>query len=129
MPEPGLHAGARDGGTFAPRRQTTKRNRSMSDGTHDPNTLSLPFVEALYAEYLRDPSAVSPGWRRYFDDLGETNGFSARPALGPSFRAAGLYGRSPLASGNGSRANALIASADLEPSFVARPAPGEAERG
>jgi 2-oxoglutarate dehydrogenase E1 component len=101
----------------------------MSDGTHDPNTLSLPFVEALYAEYLRDPSAVSPGWRRYFDDLGETNGFSARPALGPSFRAAGLYGRSPLASGNGSRANALIASADLEPSFVALPAPGTAERG
>ena len=32
-----------------------------------PNSSSLAFVEAVYAEYLRDPNAVDPAWRRYFD--------------------------------------------------------------
>jgi len=32
-----------------------------------PNSSSLAFAEAVYAEYLRDPNAVDPAWRRYFD--------------------------------------------------------------
>jgi len=92
----------------------------MSDGKQNPNILSLPFVEALYAEYLRDPAGSPPEWRRYFETLAESNGFAARPALGPSFPRSGLYGRIPLGAGNGGRANPLIALGDLEPSFVAR---------
>jgi len=30
----------------------------MDPDRSSPNTLSLPFVEALYADYLRDPSSV-----------------------------------------------------------------------
>src|SRR5437899_411304 len=32
-----------------------------------PNNLNLPFVEGLYADYLREPSSVSAEWRRYFE--------------------------------------------------------------
>ena len=33
------------------------------------------FIEDLYARYLRDPAAVDPSWRGYFDELGpETPG-------------------------------------------------------
>src|SRR5262245_61238437 len=42
-----------------------------------PNNLNLPFVESLYADYLREPSAVSPEWRRYFE-LMENGAAAAR---------------------------------------------------
>ena len=92
----------------------------MSDGKQNPNILSLPFVEGLYAEFLRDPAGSPPEWRRYFETLAESNGFAAHPALGPSFPRPGLYGRFTLGAGNGARANPLIASGELEPSFVGR---------
>ncbi|TMQ63106.1 MAG: 2-oxoglutarate dehydrogenase E1 component [Candidatus Eisenbacteria bacterium] len=66
----------------------------MSEPTKQgPNTLSLPFVEALYADYLRDSASVPPAWREYFSEIGETNGFAARPQLYPSFPPRRLYGR------------------------------------
>jgi 2-oxoglutarate dehydrogenase complex dehydrogenase (E1) component-like enzyme len=34
-----------------------------------PNTLSLAFVEGLYADYLRDPSSVAEDWQAYFAEL------------------------------------------------------------
>ena len=34
-----------------------------------PNSLSLSFVEGLYADYVRNAESVSPDWRRYFDEL------------------------------------------------------------
>ena len=30
------------------------------------NILNLPFLEGLYADYLRDPASVSPEWQSYF---------------------------------------------------------------
>jgi 2-oxoglutarate dehydrogenase E1 component len=30
---------------------------------------NVPFIEELYEHYLADPSAVSPEWRAYFDEL------------------------------------------------------------
>ena len=30
---------------------------------------NAPFIEALYEAYLRDPDAVEPRWRGYFDEL------------------------------------------------------------
>ncbi len=30
---------------------------------------NAPFIEALYEAYLKDPSAVEPRWRDYFDEL------------------------------------------------------------
>ena len=43
-----------------------------------PNTLSLEFVEALYADYLRDAESVSPDWRHYFDELSHAGGNGAQ---------------------------------------------------
>src|ERR1700680_738865 len=51
-----------------------------------PNSLSLGFIEDLYASYLRDATSVSADWRRYFTRLG--NGTAAVPRSGPSFRPA-----------------------------------------
>src|SRR5215813_6072428 len=51
-----------------------------------PNSFSLPFVETLYQDYLRDPESVPPDWRRYFQGLSDGNGFSKTQALAPSFK-------------------------------------------
>ena len=88
----------------------------MSDGKQSPNTLSLPFVEALYAQYLRDPSGIPEEWRIYFERLAEPNGFTANPRTDPSFPRRALFGA--IGERNGSRANAPIISAELEPRFV-----------
>lgn len=63
----------------------------------EPNGHSLAFVEGLYEDYLRDPSAVSDEWGQYFQSLnghGKPNG----QAFGPSFEPPGLF-RSSSASG------------------------------
>ena len=31
---------------------------------------NAPYVESLYAAYVRDPSGIAAPWRRYFDALG-----------------------------------------------------------
>lgn len=62
-----------------------------------PNSVSLAFVEGVYADYLRDPESVPPDWRRYFDGLAEGNGFSRTQTLKPSFNP-------PGAGGNGAAA-------------------------
>ena len=48
---------------------------------------SLAFVEELFADYLRDPSTVSPEWRAHFDGLrnhGDTT-------TGPAARVSAMY--------------------------------------
>jgi 2-oxoglutarate dehydrogenase E1 component len=47
------------------------------------NTLSLPFVEALYEDFLRDPASVSAEWRGHFERL-KTNGASPAMAASPA---------------------------------------------
>ncbi len=66
--------------------------KQSPDGNGDllPNSLNLGFVEALYADYLANPSSVSADWRRYFQKL--TNGSrGVAPRSGPSFRPASLF--------------------------------------
>ena len=53
-----------------------------------PGSLSLGFVESLYASYQRDPASVSLQWRRYFASLGDG---AAAVRLGPSFRPASVF--------------------------------------
>ncbi|MGD8450301.1 MAG: 2-oxoglutarate dehydrogenase E1 component [Phycisphaerae bacterium] len=62
----------------------------MSAQADLPNSTNLAFVEQLYAEYVRDPAAVEPRWRAYFDSLGD--GVDGRPPrLGPSFQPSSLF--------------------------------------
>jgi len=57
-----------------------------------PNSLSLGFIEDLYAQYLTDPRSVSADWRRYFREMGNGNGNSADGLRqGPSFRPASIF--------------------------------------
>ncbi|HSQ58826.1 MAG TPA: 2-oxoglutarate dehydrogenase E1 component [Acidobacteriota bacterium] len=84
----------------------------MDHPTDTPNPMSLPFVEALYADYLRDPASVPDEWRRHFDAMRETNGFSSRPQLAPSFPRRTLYGTPRSAARNGSAVNPLLFVAD-----------------
>jgi 2-oxoglutarate dehydrogenase E1 component len=56
------------------------------------DTLSLPFVEELYADFLRDAASVPPTWRDYFVGLGSDSDFSHHPRLGPSFQPSGVFG-------------------------------------
>jgi 2-oxoglutarate dehydrogenase E1 component len=61
------------------------------DGEPSPHSLSLPFVEELYAAWLRKPASVPEDWRAYFDRLETTDGLKGRSALGPSFKPAGVF--------------------------------------
>ena len=74
-------------------------------GTIEPNQLSLGFVEALYADYLKDPTSVAADWRSYFQTLdGDAGGagFRAKPQLGPAQASPGLFaGAIPAPSRNG----------------------------
>ncbi len=52
------------------------------------NPDALVFAEGLYAEFLRDPAAVPPDWRRYFEQMGDGG---AEVRLGPSFRPSSVF--------------------------------------
>src|SRR5215467_13016214 len=65
-----------------------------------PNIVSLEFVEALYADFLRDPKSVTEDWRTYFQRLSEGNGFSKAEGLTPSFKSWSIF-NPPAATGNG----------------------------
>src|SRR5262245_35700745 len=67
-----------------------------------PHSVSLEFVEALYADYLRDPESVPPDWRRYFQSLSDGNGNSKNQAIEPSFKPWSIF-NPPSAGGNGSK--------------------------
>jgi len=58
-----------------------------------PSASNLPFIEELYAEYVRDPESLSPEWREYFENLLNGDAHVA-PQSGPSFKPRGLFSAS-----------------------------------
>jgi 2-oxoglutarate dehydrogenase E1 component len=60
-----------------------------------PGWLHAGFLEGMYAEYLRDPSSVTPDWRRYFESLRAEDGGAARWQPGPSFRPRSVFNPAP----------------------------------
>jgi len=63
----------------------------MDDALLLPNSLSLPFVEDLYTQYIRSPSSVPSDWKSYFDSI-----VDGSPHVGN-----GRHGvRTPLQSGD-----------------------------
>ena len=63
------------------------------------STESLPFVEGLYEQFLKDEKSVPPAWRDYFASLGSTGHFTDRPRLGPSFKPSSVFGGSVPTNG------------------------------
>ena len=55
------------------------------------NSLSLGFVEEMYAAYQQDPASVSADWRRYFKSMANGNGSASPARLGPSFRPHSIF--------------------------------------
>ncbi len=96
--------------------------------TELPSSLNLAFVEGLYDDYLRDPGAVEPQWRDYFDrlrgpgsPLGPEPAGNGRPAFrwrpGPSFRPASIFnpgGATVASGGHGTLAMPVAQVANLQ---------------
>lgn len=60
-----------------------------------PGAANLAFVEALYEDYLSDPSAVAPDWRDYFAQVAEKEFRFPKPRFGPSFKPASIFNSAP----------------------------------
>jgi 2-oxoglutarate dehydrogenase E1 component len=68
---------------------------------------SAGFAEELYAEFLRDPALVPPGWRKYFASL-QPRGTDA--VLAPSFHAASIFNPLGVAPNGNGQVAAEVAS-------------------
>ena len=74
-----------------------------------PSAVNLDFVEALYAEYVRQPSSIPEEWQAYFSSL--TNGEALRGnfRLAPSFRPPSIFhAGGPTARGAESEAETML---------------------
>src|SRR5579864_6642658 len=56
-----------------------------------PGAANLAFVEALYEDFLRDPSSVSSDWQRYFSDIADGEFRFPKPRFRPSFQPASIF--------------------------------------
>ena len=77
----------------------------MEESLEGLDTLSLSFVEGLYADYLRDAESVSPDWRSYFEETSNGNGAASGVVrqqfrLGPSFHPPSLFSAPRLMAGD-----------------------------
>src|SRR6188508_504623 len=83
----------------------------MSEDLQLPHSLSLSFVEALYALYAQSPSSVPADWKNYFDAISNSSPQPGSVRLSPSFSPPTLFngtnagGAAPLTDSG--RASAL----------------------
>jgi 2-oxoglutarate dehydrogenase E1 component len=80
----------------------------MSEQKSLPSSLSLSFVEALYQDFLQDPSFVSNDWRLYFEGFASGNGSEKSSQLSPSFRPRSIFNPAPSNGSNGAHAEPAI---------------------
>jgi 2-oxoglutarate dehydrogenase E1 component len=65
-----------------------------------PSSVSLEFVEGLYADYRQDPQSVPADWRDYFQALSEGNGGPKTQTFAPNLKSWSIF-NPPSAHGNG----------------------------
>src|SRR3954452_5643680 len=68
--------------------------------TRLPNSVGLDFLEALYADYLRDPQSVAQDWQEYFQSFSGGNGSPQAEKSAPAFRPWSIF-NPPSTHGNG----------------------------
>ena len=61
----------------------------MTESVNKTGIQNLAYVEQFYADYRRDPDAVTPAWREYF--AATANGADAMGQLGPSFKSRSAF--------------------------------------
>ena len=69
----------------------------VTEEDQDFNSMSASFVEALYADYLRDPNSVSHDWQRFFSQMSPHEW--PQPQLGPSFTSHSMFNPPAVAAG------------------------------
>ena len=84
----------------------------MTESPPTPNPHNLAFVEALYAEYLRNPAAVPANWRAYFEHSAAGDRFGSLSRLGPSFRPSSIFNPPPPRDGHSDRRPAVDINQD-----------------
>ena len=60
-------------------------------GAEIPGAANLAFVEALYEDFLRDPSSVSPDWQKYFSEIADGEFRFPKPRFRPSFTSSSIF--------------------------------------
>jgi 2-oxoglutarate dehydrogenase E1 component len=83
-------------------------NRESELPVPPPSFSNLDFVEELYFRYLRDPSSVDEGWRRYFAAMPAVPEAAAGPGLPPPRRAAAQAERAAPAAAEGEAFRARV---------------------
>jgi 2-oxoglutarate dehydrogenase E1 component len=68
----------------------------MSEAISSAAVYNLPYLEELYAGYVRDHQSVPEAWRTLFSGL--HNGGNGQAHPGPSFRARSLFNPPPMAA-------------------------------
>lgn len=85
----------------------------MSEEKDDLDGVNAPFVEELFARYIRDPGSVDPSWQDYFEDLaGDAKALMEAGVEKPG----ASWQRSDWPNGGGGDADLLSA---LDPGFEA----------
>ncbi len=77
-----------------------------------PDQTNLTFVEALYADYVKDHESVPSAWREYFARLPQRENGSAR--LGPSFRPRSIFNPAGAAVMHDGRTGTALSSEVLQ---------------
>ena len=62
------------------------------------NSQSLPFVEELYADYIRNPQGVPADWRMFFEQMHEVGNDGFRPAAEIAFPRRSIFHPPPSPS-------------------------------
>jgi 2-oxoglutarate dehydrogenase E1 component len=86
----------------------------MNKTEPSPDSINLPFVENLYADYSRDPDSVDPEWRAYFKKFLNGDGAIPETRLGPSFRPASVFNPATGLRFNGAATQAEAKVAKLQ---------------
>ena len=90
---------------------------SLSSPTPSPmelSSLNLPFIEELYARFLRDPDSIDPAWRAWFESFAAAEGAPPRAHRGPSFQPPRLFQARPEPNGHRYGPTELIEEAHFQ---------------
>jgi 2-oxoglutarate dehydrogenase E1 component len=108
----------------------------MNQMPETPDSWNLPFVERLYADFVRDPSSVAADWRRYFEQIRNGERVEA-PRFAPVLQDRDQPAESELRGSLQYRVNQLVRNyrvrghnlAAVDPLGRPRPIPPELEIG
>ena len=64
---------------------------SQDESLNEAGTESIAYIEALYADFLKDPNSVSAEWRDHFTGEAREAGVPSNIGIGPAFQPSSIY--------------------------------------